>query len=594
LQSKGMYCWQRSARLFVLALPTTGTATLSGPNGLIAFRADTGSGFQPRMGCCPRVAVGERMQSCESPGLRQGLALRRAVARRTFTRMRRHGRRRGPATPAPLPLVALRLLLLPVIVAGCSFGGNSGKAGGEAQKQVIVLAMGSQISDGQPEQLQRFASEVERRSGGTMRIEFKANWRGGDLHQEVDTIADVKAGKLDLAWVGARAWDWVGVHSFDALVAPLLIDSHALEQRVFERRIPQRMLPDVAGDGIVAIGVLPGPLRTLIGLRNPLVKPADLSGKRIGVQGAVAAETLRALGANPRQYFAHPPLAGLDGMEEQLGAVVGNEHDKVARYLSANLDLWPRPLVIFAGQRTFRSLTRKQQAVLAGAATAAVPEAMATSKREDADAARALCARRRLAFVDVTPAQVEDLRRALAPVYVRLERDAETRRAIREILALKRTIAPDGRIACARRATAPRPRSPTPLDGVWVMKVDRSDLVGNDAYKAWGAYRGVPFSPTEEDYRLDAGSYRLALRDGHAQNSAVGARQNAKETKETGFFKVKNGMVVFKWSNGNDVGETWAYHWSIFRGALTFSPPPPGHRIGPPNMMFASWRRASK
>jgi TRAP-type C4-dicarboxylate transport system substrate-binding protein len=423
-----------------------------------------------------------------------------------------------------------------------------------------------------------------------MRIEFKDNWRAGDLRQERDTIADVRAGKVELAWVGARAWDSVGVTSFDALVAPFLIDSHTLEQRVFEQGIPQRMLRGTERAGVVGIGVLPGPLRTLLGVRAPLVEPSDFSGKTIGVQGIVAADTFRALGARPRQYFAQTRLNGLDGIEEQLGATVGNDHDDDARYLSANLNLWPRPLVLFAAPKTFRSLTPKQQATLRGAAAAVVPEAMEASVREDAGAARALCARRRLSFVRVSPAQVGSLRAAVESVYATLERDPQTRRAIRAVESLKRSVSTDTPVACARSGVSAGATTKA-LDGTWTMTVDRADLVGNRAYKAWATYRGLPPGPTEEDYALDAGAYRLELHAGRAVNS-LRAREEA--AHETGVFKVKGNLVVFTWANGNDAGETWTYRWSIFRGALTFSPPPPGHEIGPPNPMFAPWRRVSK
>ena len=50
---------------------------------------------------------------------------------------------------------------------------------------------------------------------------------------QAGTLEDVKTGKVDMAWVGARAFDTVGVTSFQALVAPLLIDSYDLEAKVF-------------------------------------------------------------------------------------------------------------------------------------------------------------------------------------------------------------------------------------------------------------------------------------------------------------------------------------------------------------------------
>jgi hypothetical protein len=42
----------------------------------------------------------------------------------------------------------------------------------------------------------------------------------------------VRRGSVDLAFVPVRAWSGLDVHSFDALIAPLVVDSHALEREV--------------------------------------------------------------------------------------------------------------------------------------------------------------------------------------------------------------------------------------------------------------------------------------------------------------------------------------------------------------------------
>src|SRR5919197_807408 len=260
-----------------------------------------------------------------------------------------------------------------------------------------------------------------------------------------------------MPWCGARAWDWLGVKSFDPLVAPFLVNSHALERSVFERGIPQRMLPAVARAGVVPIGVLPGPLRVVLGVRRPLVAPADFRGQTIGVQGVVAAETLR-------------------------------------------------PLVIFAAPKTFRALTPRQQDALRAGTATAVAAAMAASTLEDSQAARSLC-RLGVTFVAAKRSQLAALRRAVAPVYRRLERNARTRKRMAEIVALKRATQPDPAIRCAASATsAATTGAASLLDGTWSMSVSRADLVGNPAYGR---------TPSAEDLVLDIGRYRLLLREGH-------------------------------------------------------------------------------
>jgi TRAP-type C4-dicarboxylate transport system substrate-binding protein len=473
------------------------------------------------------------------------------------------------------------LATLPVAAAGC-FGGGGSKVGGASAKHTVVLTMASQLR-GQPAQLERFAGEVERLSGGTMRIDFKQDWRAGDLRQERDTISDVRSDKVDLAWVGARAWDWVGVTSFDALVAPFLIDGYPLEQRVFERGIPQRMLGDVSRAGVVGIGVLPGPMRKLLGVR-PLVAPADFNGRTIGVQGLVAAWTLRSLGARPQQYFAQTKLTGMDGIEEQLSAVDGNRHDVTAKYLSADLNLWPRPLVIFAGQRRFRSLSAEQQAILRKAARAAIPPALAASRSEDAESVAVLC-HRSVHFLDERPRQMAALRLAVAPVYRRLEREPATRRWINEIEGLKGTVSAGPAIRCAKTRGAGS-EAATPVDGAWEMRVGRDDLIGNPAYKLLG---DASPHPTADDVRLDVGVYRLVLHGGRA---SLSHDSSAEHKRGSAVYTLHGDRIEIRITAGDNPGETWVYRWSLFRDRLTLRGVP--GVFSPPNAAFVPWRRVGR
>jgi len=474
---------------------------------------------------------------------------------------------------------AVALAVLAVIAPACS-GGT--KAGGKAAKRTIVLTMASQFAGGQAEQLVRFAGEVARESGGRVRIDFRSNWRARDPHQELDTIRDVRAGKVDLAWVGARAWDWVGVTSFDPLVAPLLIDTYPLERQVFASGMPERMLAGVERAGVVGIGVLPGPMRKLLGARHPFVRPADFRGQTVGAMGMLAGETFRALGASPRQMFAQERLGALDAVESQLSAIVGNGYDAHARYLSANLSLWPRPLVIFASPRVFRSLSREQRHALRTAAASAVPGALAASKQEDSPAVGALCARGNAALVDLTQVQLQELRRALAPVYRRLESNARTRRAIRKIEALKRAAPPAPALHCGG-TSASGGVAETPVDGSWVMTTTVSGLERSPAYRAYGFT-----NPSQDDFRADAGTYRLILQKGKLRSSVT---SSAGYSADTGTYRIEGDRVIFHITGGHDIGETWVYRWSIYRETLTFRKPQTGAE-GPPNPTFAPWHRA--
>jgi hypothetical protein len=75
------------------------------------------------------------------------------------------------------------------------------------------------------------------------------------------TIAGIQAGRVQLAKVNARAYDTVGVNSFQALLAPFLIDNPTLERRVPESDLAGEMLVGISRLGLVGLAMLPTDLR---------------------------------------------------------------------------------------------------------------------------------------------------------------------------------------------------------------------------------------------------------------------------------------------------------------------------------------------
>ena len=330
------------------------------------------------------------------------------------------------------------LSMAAISLAACS-GSGSDKAGGAEKTEPRVLTMA--VQSGVPDQMSEFAKEVSRISDGTLEIEFSEEWRLGEATSEAGTLEDVKAGKVDMAWVGARAFDTVGVTSFQALVAPLLVDSYDLEAKVFEAGIPDKMLKSVDEMDLVGIGVLPGPMRKVLGVSQPFASPADFVGHVVGIQdSAVAKQTFDALGATPKPVPAQAQLDGLDASEQQLSSIAGNSYDATAKYVTSNVNLWPRPLVIVMGNDAYDSLPDEQRSALRDAAESAIPKALDASRAED-DAAVAILCKRGMTFDTASDASIAQLRAAFDRVYADLGSDPETKSYLDAITGLKEEIA---------------------------------------------------------------------------------------------------------------------------------------------------------
>src|SRR5919204_1649529 len=199
---------------------------------------------------------------------------------------------RAAATPKVVLAVAAALACGP----GCSGGADKSGASQAVHPTTLLMANGNALSD----ELVPFADEVARLSRGALRIRFANGWRQGRPDYEARLIHDVQAGKIKFGWAGTRAWDSVGVHSFDALHAPFLVDSYALQERVLTSDLASRMLAGLARLRLVGIGVLPGPMRVPALRGAAPIRPAAFAGQRLAIQRSrVAADAIRALGATP-------------------------------------------------------------------------------------------------------------------------------------------------------------------------------------------------------------------------------------------------------------------------------------------------------
>src|SRR5215208_3709131 len=153
--------------------------------------------------------------------------------------------RRGRGTTA-----VVALLTIGMVVTACADAPGRG-VGSQPASVVLTLANGNDGHDF----LLPFAEAVTTASGGTVSLEFVDQAHRGEVAYESAIVDDVTAGGYDLGWVAPRPWHARGVHTFDALMAPFLIDSYALQRAVLESDLEGQMLAGLAGTGLVGIGI---------------------------------------------------------------------------------------------------------------------------------------------------------------------------------------------------------------------------------------------------------------------------------------------------------------------------------------------------
>jgi TRAP-type C4-dicarboxylate transport system substrate-binding protein len=438
---------------------------------------------------------------------------------------------------------------LAVLATGCG-GSGSDKAGGHAETTAgpvgkpVTLTLVA-VDTMQSGWVSEFVDAAWRLSGGAIRIEVRG---GGNaiVDYERRLIERVRDGEGDLAEVGARAWDRMGVTSFRALVAPFLVDSLELEGRVLRSSLVQPMLDGIEPLGLVGLAVLPGPLRMPFSLSRPLRGPRDYAGATIGIRyGGVARDTIEALGARPKGYRIRS-LVGVDGAELDPATIAGVGYDAPGSALTANVVLWARPETVVISRAAFDRLSPAQQEVLRRAGREAVAPVLARVEKEQAEGVRVFCDRGKLTLATASPSDLAALRAAVQPVYDELERDPQTKRLIAGIRELD-----DGAGSRALRCPASEKVGP---DGIWEANVAPAALLGNGASAVEAAtYRGRG--------TLELRNGRWTFRNGH--------------TTVKGTYTVAGDMIRMTMrtctANPCSPGASSDYTWSVYRDTLTLA-----------------------
>ena len=287
-----------------------------------------------------------------------------------------------------LSTVVASVLTIGLVIGACASPPGRG-VGSQPPSIKLSLANGNHDH----EALAAFADGAEAATGGTVTIEFEDAAHQGEAAFESAIIDDVAAGTYDLGWAAPRPWHGKGVTSFDALMAPFLVDSYALQRAVLESDLEQEMLAGLDGTGLVGLGILPGPLRRVATAEGGFRTAGDLRGKVVGIQDSeIAALTFEALGASTKNIPSGGSLGAADAVEQQLGAVVGNRYHQDLPHVTVDLAMWPRPVILFANKARFDSLSAEQQAALRGVAKQLIATTSKAVEEEDASALAQLCA----------------------------------------------------------------------------------------------------------------------------------------------------------------------------------------------------------
>jgi TRAP-type transport system periplasmic protein len=459
----------------------------------------------------------------------------------------------------------LSAVLLGASVAGCSVsgGGDGDKAGGSDAPKLLRLAVADDADQPDAPFARYFAKRVAALSDGSLRVRLVWDAAGQATPDYEKGIARlVHDGDFELGWMGARAWDRMGITRFQALQAPFLVTDYELLGRIATGPLAERMLAGLDGHGFVGLGLVPEHLRYAFGAQKPLAAPDDFASARVRVRPSGATDALmRALGAKPVHISGDDVAAAvadkeIEGAEASLGT---NSSDEGEKHLTVNLPLFPKTLSLFAGESAYDGLDGGQQEAVRVAArqTAAYAAAHPPSERA---LMRGFC--RDGGPVSAVAASRDDLaalQRAAQPVYTQLERDPHTKALIAAIRALKSAspappaATPPATCGQTTRTASGQERDASAVNGTYHWRVTPAG--------AHAAARAVSASPLAEDVGTIG---KMTLRDG---------KWLMGET-DSGTYEIVGDRLVFDW-----FGEILTFKFARDGdGTIQLEPLPPMNR----------------
>jgi hypothetical protein len=322
------------------------------------------------------------------------------------------------------------------------------------------------------------------------------------------------------------------------------------------------MLDEIGHLGVEGVGILPGPLVHPFGITHPLLAPADFDGARIAVgTGEVAAQTLTRLGATPVvSEFNGASLENTDGALLQLPSITGNSYHAPGRSVTADVTLWPRPLVVIANVKAVAALNDKQRGALHDAVASGIDGIVRTDEAMDVEAEGIGCGGG-LSLPSAGRADLNALREIVRPVVAAIGATEVGAAVFARVDQLQGSISSAKPLVCIAKPDSWPTEASSRLDGTYTSDTTADDLRAQGIPEQdlvpenWGHWtlvvKGGRFAVTQEDESACTWAYGVW-------------RMNDDLVRTT----LEGGGGIAPYAAVSQPGEDFVYHWTDFGGTL--------------------------
>jgi tripartite ATP-independent transporter DctP family solute receptor len=241
------------------------------------------------------------------------------------------------------------------------------------KKQTIKLAHGLDMSHPVHKAMEFMATDLEKRSGGTLGIEIYPNQQLGNERQTVELL---QIGSLGMTKVSAAIMENFSPN-MKVFGLPFLFRDRAHSFDVLDGEIGQELLDGGQKYWLKGLGYYDSGSRSFYTKEKPIEKPEDLKGLKIRVMESVTAMNMvNSLGGSPTpiswgELYTSLQQGVVDGAENNPPSFYLSRHYEVCKFYSLD-EHTTVPDVLIMGTHLWNTLNEQEQEWVQASATASV------------------------------------------------------------------------------------------------------------------------------------------------------------------------------------------------------------------------------
>ena len=239
----------------------------------------------------------------------------------------------------------------------------------DIKPRLIRFGYGLNEQSNQGRAVKLFAAEVEKASGGKMKVRaIGAAALGPDTQMQQALI-----GGAQEMMVGSTA-TLVGITKEMALWdTPFLINNGKEADALLDGPVGQKVIAKLPEKGLVGLVYWENGFRNLTNSKRPVTKLEDLDGIKLRVmQNNVFLDSFKTLGANAvpmpfSELFSALETKTVDGQENPFNTILSSKFFEVQKYLSVTNHVYS-PWIVLVSKKWWDGLSKDEQKVLMDAA----------------------------------------------------------------------------------------------------------------------------------------------------------------------------------------------------------------------------------